>query len=544
MLAADEIPSTIYEQVFETDQKRPFSDTEPLIIDALEPTRSLSFSSLHTNVRAFAAALRSNEYGIKEGDVVAICSTSDIEYPIALHGVMAAGAGACLIPAVLTSNEMANILRLAEPRLIVAHPASYQTITAALKEDGVDLPMVLMNNNNDNKADVPNLLDVCNKHDPNTPLPKVSPDTNAYLACTSGSTAAMKLVNISHRVGVLRIRELAATMTRTANERARSLATSQFHGALASAIACQASLQCGIRQYVLNSNDLELMLSKIQEFQITSVSLAPFNVVQAANQPELIQKYDVSSLQVGTTAGQMVRREDKLKAKENLGLALMLTFYGSTESYVPLGFIPQHNIPETSGKIPDREGWSVKLVNEHGQEVQKGEMGELWAKNPTLADGYYKCPEDTAEAFDKDGFFHTKDIFILQDNDEFLFIGRKNEMILTKESKYCAPKPIEDICLAYGGIRECIVVGAHSDKLGYQVPRAYVVLKDPASIADKDGFTKELIAYVNERITNAVMRLDGGVRILDQFPRTAVGKTDMQLLRNMARQELEALESS
>lgn len=98
--------------------------------------------------------------------------------------------------------------------------------------------------------------------------------------------------------------------------------------------------------------------------------------------------------------------------------------------------------------------------------------------------------------------------------------------------------------MAYGGIRECIVVGAHSDKLGYQVPRAYVVLKDPASIADKDGFTKELIAYVNERITNAVMRLDGGVRILDQFPRTAVGKTDMQLLRNMARQELEALESS
>lgn len=92
---------------------------------------------------------------------------------------------------------MANILRLAEPRLIVAHPASYQTITAALKEYGVDLPMVLMNNNNDNKADVPNLLDVCNKHDPNTPLPKVSPDTNAYLACTSGSTAAMKLVNIS-----------------------------------------------------------------------------------------------------------------------------------------------------------------------------------------------------------------------------------------------------------------------------------------------------------------------------------------------------------
>lgn len=148
-----------------------------------------------------------------------------------------------------------------------------------------------------------------------------------------------------HRVGVLRIRELAATMTRTANERARSLGTSQFHGALASAIACQASLQCGIRQYILNSNDLELMLSKIQEFQITSVSLAPFNVVQAANQPELIQKYDVSSLQVGTTAGQMVRREDKLKVKENLGLALMLTFYGSTESYVPLGFIPQHDIP-------------------------------------------------------------------------------------------------------------------------------------------------------------------------------------------------------
>ena len=78
MLAANDIPNSIYEQVFETEQKRPFSDTEPLLIDALEPTRSLSFSSLHTNVRAFAAALRSTDYEIKEGDVVAICSPSDV----------------------------------------------------------------------------------------------------------------------------------------------------------------------------------------------------------------------------------------------------------------------------------------------------------------------------------------------------------------------------------------------------------------------------------------------------------------------------------
>lgn len=96
--------------------------------------------------------------------------------------------------------------------------------------------------------------------------------------------------------------------------------------------------------------------------------------------------------------------------------------------------------------------------------------------------------------------------------------------------------------MTYGGIRECVVVGAHSDKLGYQVPRGYVVLKDPASIADKDGFIKELIAYVNERVPNAAMRLDGGVRILDQFPRAAAGKTDMRLLRNMAKQELEQME--
>lgn len=89
MLAANEIPSTIYEQVFETDQKRPFSDTEPLMIDALEPTRSLSFSSLHTNVRAFAAALRSNEYGIKEGDVVAICSPSDVSMHARKHMIIA-----------------------------------------------------------------------------------------------------------------------------------------------------------------------------------------------------------------------------------------------------------------------------------------------------------------------------------------------------------------------------------------------------------------------------------------------------------------------
>lgn len=169
--------------------------------------------------------------------------------------------------------------------------------------------------------------------------------------------------------------------------------------------------------------------------------------------------------------------------------------------------------PDSAG--PAMPNFEVKCVNDDGEEVPKGELGELWVRGSSVIKGYINRPEATAESI-TDGWLHTGDIARLDEHDFIYLVDRKKDMVLRGgENIYCVE--VEAAIYHHPAIAECCVFGVPDERLGEAVGTA-VYPKPGASLTVAD-----LQAHCAERL--AKFKIPAHVWICDQpFPRNASGK--------------------
>jgi long-chain acyl-CoA synthetase len=156
-----------------------------------------------------------------------------------------------------------------------------------------------------------------------------------------------------------------------------------------------------------------------------------------------------------------------------------------------------------------------------GQPADVGEVGELVARGPNIARGYWNQPDETRTRFESDGY-RTGDLGYV-DEDGFLYlVGRRSEMLKIGGHRV-SPGEIEDILHEHDAVHEAAVVGTTDEILG-DVPVAYVVLRDgyPASEAD-------LLAYARTGLPD--YKVPARITIIGEIPKTASGKIDKRALR-------------
>ena len=128
----------------------------------------------------------------------------------------------------------------------------------------------------------------------------------------------------------------------------------------------------------------------------------------------------------------------------------------------------------------------VCLMDEADHEVPRGERGEICVRGPNVMKGYWNQPDATAEVI-RNGWFHTGDIGVQDDDGWFFVVDRKKDMIISGgENVY--PAEIEDVLYRHPGIKEVAVIGVPDDKWG-EVPRAIVVPKDGEKLTEEDVLT-------------------------------------------------------
>jgi fatty-acyl-CoA synthase len=178
----------------------------------------------------------------------------------------------------------------------------------------------------------------------------------------------------------------------------------------------------------------------------------------------------------------------------------------------------------TVGKpLPDME---VKVVNpETGEEVGPGVKGEICTRGFHIMEGYYKMPEATAKAIDEDGWLHTEDLVIMDEDGYFEIIGRLTDMII-RGGENVYPKEVEEFIRQHSEIKDVQVIGIPDEKYGEEV-MAYVQLKERAEVNPED-----LFEHFKERIS--WHKLPKKIKIVDEFPLTASGKVQKYRLREMA----------
>jgi long-chain acyl-CoA synthetase len=181
--------------------------------------------------------------------------------------------------------------------------------------------------------------------------------------------------------------------------------------------------------------------------------------------------------------------------------------------------------PVASFNHPDRErkpgtigtpveGVEMKVVDEDGNELEQGEVGEIVIRGHNVMKGYLNRPDATEEAI-KDGWFHTGDMGKVDEDGYFSIVDRKKELII-RGGYNVYPREIEEVLYEHPAVKEAAVIGVPDEKMGEEVGAA-VVLKDDTSCEES-----ELRDYVKGEV--AAYKYPRRIWFVDELPKTATGK--------------------
>lgn len=160
----------------------------------------------------------------------------------------------------------------------------------------------------------------------------------------------------------------------------------------------------------------------------------------------------------------------------------------------------------------------MKIIHDDGSRCAAGEAGELLIRGPHIVAGYWKNPDATAETI-RDGWLHTGDVAVCDEDGCYSILGRSKEMYISGgENVY--PAEIESVLLAHPLVSEAAVIGVPHKTWG-EVGRAFLVVEDEFTEQDLKVFLAERLARY---------KLPLSITVLDALPLTAIGKLDKKLL--------------
>jgi acyl-CoA synthetase (AMP-forming)/AMP-acid ligase II len=259
----------------------------------------------------------------------------------------------------------------------------------------------------------------------------------------------------------------------------------------------------------------------VQDYRVTRFFLVPPIVLLLAKHPA-VDKYDLSSVKRAFSGAAPLDADTARAVSQRIGCRLSQG-YGLTETSPVSHIVPDKVVEVVPGSVgsavPNTECKIVDAATE--QELGRNEDGEIWIRGPQVMKGYLNNPEATRSSIDADGFFHTGDIGHIDDHEQYFIVDRLKELIKYKGFQV-APAELEALLLSHPKIADAAVIGVR-DAEGEEVPKAFVVLKEPVS-------TDEIMEFVASRV--APHKKIRRVEVVEQIPKSPTGKILRRVLRD------------
>jgi fatty-acyl-CoA synthase len=272
---------------------------------------------------------------------------------------------------------------------------------------------------------------------------------------------------------------------------------------------------------LLRQFETEKVLALIEQEQVTVFAAVPA-MYQMLTQAANWETADLSSLRFCTSGGAPLPVPLVQKYTAEKGINFKQGF-GMTEFGPGIFALAGEDAIRKAGSI-GRPNFYVgaRIVDEDNAPLGPGEIGELVLKGPSQSSGYFNDPEETAEAVDGEGWFHTGDLALYDEDWYFYIKDRKKDMFISGgENVY--PAEIEAVLYKHSAVHQCAVVGMPDGKWG-EVGLACVVLKG-GMVVD----SAELLAYLKDNI--APYKVPKRIEILEELPISGAGKILKRELR-------------
>jgi acyl-coenzyme A synthetase/AMP-(fatty) acid ligase len=264
----------------------------------------------------------------------------------------------------------------------------------------------------------------------------------------------------------------------------------------------------------------EALLERITHHRPTVLVAVPTMLSHLLDDP-MLDAVDLSCLRLATSAGEALPVELHRRWTERTGVDL-LDGLGTAEMWhIFISNRPGEARPGTLGPVVP--GFEVKVCDDDGQEVPRGEVGWLWVRGGSRAIGYWQEQERTEQAFR--GEWYVSGDMISMDADGFVTYHGRGDDMLKVGGKWLSPQEVESCLLQHPRVREAVVVGIES-RAGLTKPHAFVVAE-----AATDALADELKAWVRDRLEP--YKHPREVVFMPEFPRTHLGKVDRGALRRM-----------
>ncbi|KAK4230546.1 hypothetical protein QBC38DRAFT_469021 [Podospora fimiseda] len=515
------------------DQKRDFPVSQ-VILTCAETEQSYTWRDIRDASLKFGQGLQTN-WGWKRGDVLAFYTPNSIDTPILTLGALWAGATISPANPLYTPEELFFQLRDSNAKALVTQPAYLPTAISAARKASLPLNRIILLGPKQPTSSFPEFTHFTSLFSSHSSLkPLLTPQSDiAFLVYSSGTTGLPKGVSLTHTNMVSNLLQAASTEgLQWPSSSSIQLGILPFFHIFGLTCSVLLSIYSGWRLIVLQRFDLQKALQAIQRYKITFAYVPP-PVILAFGKDPLVDQYDLSSLKCLHSGAAPLTKELTLAVWDRLKVPVKQGF-GLSETSAVVCCQMIHEWKEFMGSVgkimPNME---AKIVDEDGKEVKEGESGELWLKGPNVFKGYFKNPEKTKEAFSEDGFFKTGDVFKRDKEGNFYCVDRLKELI--KYNGYpVPPAELEGILIGHKDVADACVIGIEDKTLATEVPRAYVVLRN--GIKGDETKAQELINLVATKVAPH-KKLRGGIRFVDQVPKSPSGKVLRRLMRDQAKKE-------
>jgi acyl-CoA synthetase (AMP-forming)/AMP-acid ligase II len=495
---------------------------QQLVIDAarrwpqktaiVDGNRRTTFSELDGYTTSLAVALQG--IGVSKGDFVGILAPNCLEFEIAFFGILKAGATVTTINSGYREREVAAQLTASGAAVLIVHDSLREMAEAAAKDVATLQRLIVVNDTADDPLSFWGLIAAASGKP--TPVEIDPVHDLAALPFSSGTTGVNKGVMLAHENLYANVRQLVDRdeTNHVVHDDIVLVHLPLFHIYGMTALMQQA-LYVGATQVMMGRFDMTLLLSLIQDHQVTALYTAP-PVGVGLSQTPLVDNYNLASLRFITFGAAPMSAELQLRIADRVGCTVIQA-YGLTETspVTHIDFADERMKPGSIGPpVPDVEQRVVDM--ETGLvDLGPNELGELLVRGANVMRGYYNQPEATAAAIDADGWFSTGDLVKI-DEDGYVFVFDRKKELIKYSGFQVPPAELEGILLEHPSVADAAVIGKDDPEHG-EIPKAFVVLK--AGAAASDG---ELMDYVGDQV--ATFKRVREVEFVDAIPKNASGK--------------------
>ncbi len=473
--------------------------------------RTLSYGDMALRIRKVAGGCVSL-LARTLGERAVLLAPNCVEYPEIVCGASDAGMIVATVNPRVTARELEQLAADCEPQLVFVH-STLANVVAAASLPSVRKVIVL-------GPDYERWLAGCGESGVDEGLHE---DDAFALVYTSGTTGTPKGVLLSHRSRVLTFFAMAMEYACFGPEDRHLAIAPMAHGA--GFAFSMAPLFFGGCVEIVEKFDPEYVLARLAAGQHTGTFMVPTHYQAIfALAPASLQRYcnTTPALRAIISNAAALPRSMKEKIIAYWGAGLLHETYGATESGIITNLRPAEQLSRPGSVGRAFTCTKIRLLDDAGEPVADGEVGELFSNSPFLFSGYYKLPAATAACL-REGAVSVGDLACRDEDGCITIVDRKTDLVISGGLNVY-PREIEDVLHRHPAIREAAVIGVPDEKWG-EALRAFVVMHDGVTLDHADIEAHCRAALGGYKVPRSYHQIQ-------QLPRNASGKVLKRALRD------------